>query len=69
MTQKMFLLFSLFPDEFSEYERRYANKFLPLAAQSYMDGSFQQSIDAALGDQVILFSNFKNSFTRVSSES
>lgn len=56
-----------FPDVLSEYENRYANKLEPLTASSYMDGSFQESMDAALGDQVDLSSTFKKIYNRITS--
>jgi len=54
----------LFPDELSEYELRYANQLMPLTFSSYMDGSFQQSMDAALGDQVHLSSTLKKLYNQ-----
>ena len=56
-----------FPDVVSEYENRYANLLDELSFSGYLDGSFQQSMDAALGDQVDLASTFKRLYNKVSS--
>jgi hypothetical protein len=41
-----------FPDETSEYEKRYAEKVGEMSLSAWLDGSFQESMDNALGDQV-----------------
>lgn len=58
-----------FPDEIAVLENRYANQLKPFTVEGYLDGSFQDSVDAALGDQVTLASTFKNVFQQVSSHS
>lgn len=58
-----------FPDEIVALENRYANKLEPFTVAGYLDGSFQDSVDAALGDQVTLSSTFKKMFQKVSSHS
>ncbi len=40
------------PEEINYYENRYANKLSPLTAAAYADGSFQDSMENALSDQV-----------------
>ena len=56
-----------FPKEISEYENRYANKLDSLTWDSYMDGSFQNSMEEALGDQVDLASTYKMVFNEARS--
>jgi len=48
-----------FPREINEYENRYAEKIAPLTAGSFLDGTFQESVDAALSDQVHFSQTFK----------
>jgi len=55
----------IFPDEMSEYENRYAGRVERLTLASWLDGSFQQSMDDALGDQVTLSSTFKGLYNRL----
>ncbi len=43
-----------FPKEVNTYENRYAEKIAPLTLEGWLDGSFQDSVDAALADQVQL---------------
>ena len=42
------------PDEIDYYENRYAKKVAHLSAASYLDASFQDSMEDALADQVQL---------------
>ena len=49
----------LFPDEINYNENRYANQMPAFTPESYLDGSFQQGVDDALGDQVNLASFYK----------
>lgn len=58
-----------FPVEMTAYENRYANKIAPFTMEGYMDGSFQESVDTALGDQVTLADQFKKVFQEGSSYS
>lgn len=56
-----------FPEEINEYENRYAEKVAPLTVSSFADGSFQESMDAALSDQVFLAQTCKNLYNTVRS--
>lgn len=47
------------PDEIDYYENRYANKVAYLSAASYLDASFQDSMEDALADQVQLATTAK----------
>ena len=55
------------PKEINTYENRYAEKLAPLTLSGWLDGSFQDSVDAALSDQVQLAELYKKVFHRASS--
>lgn len=55
------------PKEINTYENRYAEKLAPLTLSGWLDGSFQDSVDAALSDQVQLAEMYKKVFHRASS--
>lgn len=55
------------PKEINTYENRYAEKLAPLTLSDWLDGSFQDSVDAALSDQVQLAELYKKVFHRASS--
>ena len=48
-----------FPQEINSYENRYAEKIAPFTLTGFVDGSFQQSVEDALSDQVPLSQSFK----------
>jgi len=54
-----------FPDDMSEYENRYAEKVESLTIGAYLNGSFQESMDDALGDQVTLSTTFKKLYNKL----
>lgn len=56
-----------FPKKINTYENRYAAKLAPLTPAGWLDGSFQNSADAALSDQVQLAEIYKKVFNRASS--
>lgn len=56
-----------FPEEINEYENRYAERVSPFTLSGYAEGSFQDSVEAALADQLPLSSTLKRGFNRVSS--
>ena len=56
----------LLPAERSEYENRYAHKIDAPTLAGYLSGSFQESVDNALGDQVTLSTTFKKAYARLS---
>lgn len=56
-----------FPKDINTYENRYAEKLAPLTLSNWLDGSFQNSVDAALSDQVQLAEIYKKVFNRTSS--
>lgn len=58
-----------FPDEIAAGENRYANQMEPLTAAGYLDGSFQDSVEAALGDQVTFSATLKNIYQSLTSHS
>lgn len=58
-----------FPDEIAAGENRYANQLEPLTAAGYLDGSFQDGVEAALGDQVTLSATFKDLYQKFTSHS
>lgn len=68
----LFLTLSLaktvfFPKEINTYENRYAEKIAAFSLQGFFDGSFQESVDAALSDQVLLSQTFKQNYNICSS--
>lgn len=48
-----------FPKEINSYENRYAEKIAPFTLTGFAEGSFQQSVEDALSDQVPLSQTFK----------
>ena len=57
----------LFPKEINAYENRYAEKIAPPTAKGWLDGSFQNSVDKALADQVQLAQVYKKVYNLTSS--
>ncbi|MGM9579152.1 MAG: DHHW family protein [Evtepia sp.] len=55
----------LFPEEINTYENRYASQMPAFSAESYLDGSFQDGVDAALMDQLPLAETMKSRYNRV----
>lgn len=55
-----------FPKEVNTYENRYAEKIAPLTLEGWLDGSFQDSVDAALADQVQLAQVYKKAYNLTS---
>lgn len=55
-----------FPKEVNTYENRYAEKIARLTLEGWLDGSFQDSVDAALADQVQLAQVYKKAFNLTS---
>ena len=55
------------PKEINTYENRYAEKLTPFSPAGWLDGSFQNSADAALSDQVQLAEIYKKVFNGTSS--
>ena len=56
-----------FPKEVNTYENRYAEKIAPLTLEGWLDGSFQDSVDKALADQVQLAQVYKRAYNFTSS--
>ncbi len=52
----------LFPKEINTYENRKANQMPSFTLEGYLDGSFQEEVDAALSDQVNLSTTYKRAF-------
>ena len=59
----------LFPDEINYYENRYANQIEPFTLSGYLDGSFQESVDAGLSDQVNFSARYKWIYNKVRTDS
>lgn len=57
----------LFPKEVNAYENRYAEKIVPLTVEGWLEGTFQDSVDAALADQVQLAQVYKKAYNFTSS--
>ena len=55
------------PKDINTYENRYANKIAPLSPSGWLDGSFQDSVDAALSDQVQLSEVYKRTYYNTAS--
>ncbi len=55
------------PKDVNTYENRYANKIAPLTAKGWLDGSFQDSVDKALSDQVQLSEVYKRTYYNTAS--
>lgn len=55
----------LFPEEINTYENRYAGQMPAFSAESCLDGSFQDGVDAALMDQIPLAQTMKSLYNRV----
>lgn len=58
----------LFPKEMNSYENRYANHVTAPTPESYADGSFQNSLEAALNDQTPFAQRFKKLYNVMSSK-
>lgn len=58
----------LFPDDINYYENRYANQMPTFTLEGYLDGSFQQGVDDALGDQVNFASYYKRIYNLAQTE-
>lgn len=56
------------PKDVNTYENRYANQVGPLTAERYLDGSFQDDLEAALNDQVSLSQYMKKLYNLASSQ-
>lgn len=56
-----------FPKDINADENRYAEKLAPLTLSGWLDGSFQDSVDKSLADQVQLAQVYKKVFNRTSS--
>ena len=50
------------PKDVNYYENRPANTVAPLTAESWLDGSFQDAMEAALSDQIPLAQAMKKTF-------
>ncbi len=59
---------ALLPEEINEYENRYMEQFAPLTVESYLDGSFQDQAEKALGDQLPWALDAKKSYNEQVSE-
>jgi len=55
------------PVDINEYENRYANKVASFSLSSYLDGSFQDSIETALADQIPFSEELKKDYNAVNS--
>ncbi len=58
----------LLPEEINEYENRYMEQFAPLTVSSYLDGSFQEQAEKALGDQLPWATEAKKAYNERVSE-
>lgn len=56
-----------FPKEINAYENRYAEQIAPFTLHGFADGSFQESVENALPDQVLLSQTFKKAYNLYSS--
>ena len=56
-----------FPEEINEYENRYAEQVEPPTLSTVLDGSFQESMDGALSDQVFLSTTCKRLYNSLRS--
>lgn len=56
-----------FPKEVNSLEQRYAEQIAPLTGEGWLKGSFQDSVDKALSDQVQLSETYKKIYNTVSS--
>lgn len=57
----------LFPHDINTYENRYAEKVTPFSVRAFLDGSFQDSMDKALADQVQFAQIYKKIYNTGSS--
>ena len=57
-----------FPKEINYYENRYANRAALPTPGSYADGTFQDQLEAALGDQTPFAERFKARYNDLSSK-
>lgn len=55
-----------FPKDINLYENRYAEKTPPLTLPGWLDGSFQEQMDAALSDQVNFAQTYKKVYNEIS---
>lgn len=55
-----------FPKEHNNYENRYSNQVLPLSLSSFLDHSFQDSIEDALADQIPKAETLKKTYNTFS---
>ena len=58
----------LSPKEINTYENRYAEQIAPLTVEGWLKGSFQDSVDAALSDQVQLSEVYKRTYYRAATQ-
>ena len=56
-----------FPKEINQYENRYANQWPAFTAAGYLDGTYQDGVDAALMDQIPLAEPMKVLYNRANS--
>lgn len=57
-----------FPRELNAYENRYAERIARPTVSGVLDGSFQDSVEAALSDQVQLSDRFKRTYNTLSAQ-
>jgi len=55
-----------FPKDLNLYENRYAEKAAPFTLSGWLDGSFQEQLDAALSDQVNFAQTYKKTYHQLS---
>ncbi len=60
-----FLNAIFFPEEINTYENRYANKLKKPTVSSVLDGSFQNSAEEALSDQIPLACDMKSTYRKL----
>lgn len=53
------------PNELVEYENRKANTIMPFSVMSYLDGSFQESMDSGLADQMLYAEDGKIAYNNI----
>lgn len=56
-----------FPREINYYENRYADKLLPFTMSTAADGTFQDSVEKALADQIFMAHSMKKSYNQINS--
>ena len=57
----------LFPEEINSYENRYANQLPAFTVSGYLDGAYQDGVDAAFMDQIPLAETMKSLYNRTNS--